>query len=167
VLGRTSSTPKPSVRAWLAARLGWCGLVGLLSTGLLIAVSAGRTGWLLPTSARPVPGSLAGVFGHSGIDLELGGLIAVLGLMFISYLAAIRGADQLSPRAVLVAVAGLNAAVLLAPPLLFTDVFSYVAYGRIGALYGANPYLHAPNAIALDPAYTFIAARWVAATTIC
>jgi len=146
--------------------VGWCGLAGLLSTGLVIAISAGRTSWLLPTSARPVPGSLAGVFGHSGIDLELGGLIAVLVLMFVSYVAAIQGVEQLSPRAVLIAVAGLNAVVLLAPPLLSTDVFSYVAYGRIGALYGANPYLHGPNAIALDPAYAFIAARWVATPTV-
>jgi len=166
VLGRTSSTRQPSVRAWLSERAGWCGLAGLLSSGFLIAVTAGRTSWLLPTSARPVPGSLAGVFGRSGFDLELGGLIAVLVLMFFSYVAAIWGSDQLSARAVLIAVAGLNAVVLLAPPLLSTDVFSYVAYGRIGALYGANPYLHGPNAIAVDPAYTFIADRWVATPTV-
>jgi Glycosyltransferase family 87 len=166
VLGRPSSTRKPSVRAWLSARVGWAGLVGLLSTGLVIAVSAGRTGWLLPPSSRPVPGSLAGVFGRSGIDLELGGLIAVLMLMFVSYVAAIWGADRLSPRAVLIAVAGLNAVLLLAPPLFSTDVFSYMAYGRIGAMYGANPYLHGPNASAVDPAYTFIAARWVATPTV-
>jgi hypothetical protein len=165
-LGRTSPANKPSTRAWLSAHLGWCGLAGLLLTGLVIAVSAGRTSWLLPGSASPVPRSLAGVFGHSGIDLELGGLITVLGLMFVSYVAAIRGADQLSPRAVLIAVAGLNAVLLLAPPLFSTDVFSYVAYGRIGAMYGSNPYLHGPNAIALDPAYTFIAARWVATPTV-
>lgn len=166
VLGRASSTRKPSVRTWRSARVGWCGLVGLLSTGLVIALSAGTTSVLLPPSAQPIPGSLAGVFGHSGIDLELGGAIAVLALMFVSYLAAIRGADQLSPRAVLIGIAGLNAVVLLAPPLLSTDVFSYVAYGRIGALYGGNPYLHGPNAIALDPAHTFIAARWLATPTV-
>ena len=141
------------------------GLAGLLSGALLIAVSAGRTDWLLPASVRPVPGSLAGVFGHSGIDLELGGLIAALALMFVSYALAIRAADQLSPRAVLIGVVGLNALILLAPPLLSTDVFSYVAYGRIGAMYGANPYLHGPEAIALDPSYPFIAARWVATPT--
>jgi hypothetical protein len=50
---------------------------------------------------------------------------------------------------------------LLAPPLLSTDVFSYGAYGRMGALYGANPYLHGPYAISLDPFYPFIGAKWV------
>jgi uncharacterized membrane protein len=113
-----------------------------------------------------VPGWLAGVFGHSGIDLELGGLIAVSGLMFVSYAMAIRAADQLSPRALLLGVASLNVLVLLAPPLLSTDIFSYVAYGRIGALYGGNPYLHGPSVIALDPSYAFIPARWVTTPTV-
>ena len=35
-----------------------------------------------------------------------------------------------------------------------------MAYGRL-ALHGANPYLHGPSAIALDPVYPFIAARWM------
>ena len=157
----TTSKSKSRARRWLSARLGWLGLAGLIATGMLIAVSAAGTGLLLPASVRPVPSGLAGVFGHNGIDLGLGGLIAVLGLMFVSYAAAIRAADQLSGRAVLIAVAGLHALVLLAPPLLSTDIFSYTAYGRIGALYGANPYMHGPSAIALDPVYPFIAARWV------
>ena len=152
--------------------MGWCGLAGLLLGASVIVVSAGRTDWLLPASLRflgsvgALPGWLAGVFGHSGIDLELGGLIAVLSLMFVSYAMAIRAADQLSPRTVLVGVASLNALVLLGPLLMSTDVFSYVAYGRIGALYGANPYFHGPNAIALDPSYPLIAARWAATPTV-
>ena len=160
-----SSRRWSGVRRWLSVRRGRFGLAGLLAGGLLIAVSAGRTDWLLPASVRPVPGSLAGVFGHRGIDIELGGLIAVFGLMFVSYAVAIQAADLLSPRAVLAAVAGLNAIVLLAPPLLSTDIFSYVAYGRLGALYGANPYLHGPSAIALDPSYPYVAARWVTTPT--
>jgi alpha-1,6-mannosyltransferase len=167
-----SSEPCHPSRARLSARMGWCGLAGLFLGASVIVVSAGRTDWLLPVSLRflgsvgALPGWVAGVFGHSGIDLELGGLIAVLSVMFVSYAAAIRAADQLSPRTVLVGVASLNALVLLAPLLMSTDVFSYVAYGRIGALYGANPYFHGPNAIALDPAYPFIATRWAATPTV-
>jgi alpha-1,6-mannosyltransferase len=62
-------------------------------------------------------------------------------------------------------VAALHAFVLLAPPLLSTDVFSYQAYGRMGALYGANPYLQGPHAIAFDPVYPFIGAKWVTMPT--
>jgi alpha-1,6-mannosyltransferase len=157
----TRSESKSYERRWPSARLAWLGLAGLIASGSLIAVSAAGTGVLLPASARPIPGWLAGAFGHNGIDLGLGGLIAVLGLMFVSYAVTIRGLNQLSARAVLIGVAGLHALVLLAPPLLSTDIFSYVAYGRLGALHGANPYLHGPSAIALDPVYPFIAARWM------
>jgi alpha-1,6-mannosyltransferase len=157
----TRSESKSRERRWPSARLAWLGLAGLIASGSLIAVSAAGTGVLLPASVRPVPRWLAGAFGHNGIDLGLGGLIAVLGLMFVSYAVTIRGLNQLSARAVLIGVAGLHAMVLLAPPLLSTDIFSYVAYGRLGALHGANPYLHGPSAIALDPVYPFLAARWM------
>jgi alpha-1,6-mannosyltransferase len=50
---------------------------------------------------------------------------------------------------------------MLAPPMLSTDIFSYGAYGRMGTIYGANPYLHGPAAISLDPVYPFIGAKWV------
>jgi alpha-1,6-mannosyltransferase len=85
--------------------------------------------------------------------------------MFAGYVLAVRAADQLSARAVLAAIAALHALVLLAPPLLSTDVFSYQAYARMWSLYGANPYLHGPHAIALDPLYPFIGAKWVSTPT--
>jgi alpha-1,6-mannosyltransferase len=160
-----ASKPKSRGPTWFAARSGWLGLFGVMASGALIALSAARTNVLLPESVRPVPGWLAGLFGRGVLDLGLGGLIAVLGLMFVSYTLVIRSAHQLSARAVLFCVAGLLALVLLAPPLFSTDMFSYMAYGRIGALYGANPYVHGPSAFALDPVYPFIAARWVSTPT--
>jgi alpha-1,6-mannosyltransferase len=165
----TTSSPAErrwlSERSWLSERQGWIGLAGLLLTGLLICLSAAQTNLLLPESARPVPRWLAGPLGGTGLDLGLGGLIVVLTLMFVSYVIAVRAADRLSARAVLISIAALNALVLIAPPLLSTDVFSYVAYGRIGALYGANPYLHGPSTIAFDPLYQFIGAQWVTTPT--
>jgi alpha-1,6-mannosyltransferase len=87
--------------------------------------------------------------------------MAALAVMFVAYVFAVRHAERVPPKAVLMCVAALMALVLLAPPLLSTDVFSYGAYGRMGALYGANPYLHGPYAISLDPLYPFIGAKWV------
>jgi alpha-1,6-mannosyltransferase len=159
------ATPTLGTRSWLSARCGWLGLGGLLVSGLVISLSAAHTALLLPASLQPVPSWLAGPFGGAGLDLGLGGVSAVLALMFVSYTLAIRAADQLSGRAVLMSIAALHALVLLAPPLLSTDVFSYGAYGRMGALYGTSPYLHGPNAIALDPLYRFIGAQWVTTPT--
>src|SRR5436309_1803922 len=82
-------------------------------------------------------------------------------LMFACYTLAVRAADRLSARAVLMAIAALHALMLLAPPLLSTDVFSYQAYARMWALYGANPFMHGPHVIALDPLYPFIGAKWI------
>jgi alpha-1,6-mannosyltransferase len=140
---------------------GLAALGGLMICGLLISVAAASTDNLLPESVRPIPSWLAGPFGAAGIDIGVGGLMLVLTAMFCSYAVAVRAADRLSGRAVLTTIAALNALILLAPPLLSTDVFSYQIYGRMGALYGSNPYLHGPHAIALDPLYPFIGAKWV------
>src|ERR1700722_9521960 len=142
------------------SRLGQLGLAGLLVTGFIVAISASRTSSLLPESIRPVPRSLAGAFGTIGPKLHVIGLIAVPSLMFVSYVVPVRAPEQLSGRAVLMSIAPLNVLVLLAPPLLSTDVFSYQAYARIGAVYGANPYLYGPHAFALDPLFPYIGAKW-------
>ncbi len=67
---------------------------------------------------------------------------------------------------ILMGIAALNAIVLLAPPLLSTDVFSYQFYARMGSLYGANPYLAGPHALALDPLFPFIGAKWSYTPTV-
>jgi hypothetical protein len=151
-----------SSRAWT----GQVGLLGLIATGLLLSVAAAHTDSLLPESVRPVPNWLAGPFGSAKFGLGVGTLLLVLSLMFVCYTLAARAADRLSARSVLMTIAALHALVLLAPPLLSTDVFSYQAYARIGAMYdGANPYIQGPHAIALDPIYPFIGAKWVTTPT--
>jgi Glycosyltransferase family 87 len=143
------------------SRVGLLGLAGLLVTGLVVTLSAAGTDSLLPESVRPVPSWLAGPFGATGVDLHVVGAMVVLALMFAFYLIVVRHAGQLSAGVVLTCIAALYALVLLAPPLLSTDVFSYQAYARMGAMYGSNPYLSGPHAILPDPVYPFIGAKWV------
>jgi alpha-1,6-mannosyltransferase len=149
-----------SERASSDTRRGVLGLAGLLALGLLICISAANTDSLLPESVRPIPAALAGAFGTHGPDLHVGGVIAALSLMFLCYVVVVRASDQLSGRIVLMCIAALHALVLLAPPLLSTDIFSYQAYARMGSLYGANPYLYGPHAIALDPVFPYVGAKW-------
>jgi alpha-1,6-mannosyltransferase len=59
----------------------------------------------------------------------------------------------LSPRVAIGAVAGLHVLFLLAPPLLSHDVFSYIAYARLGVANHLNPYTHAPIDIPADPGF--------------
>jgi alpha-1,6-mannosyltransferase len=140
---------------------GLLALGGLLVTCALVTVSAANTDSFLPESVRPMPRWLAGPFAGSGVDLHVAGSVAVMSLMFACYGLAVRSAPRLSARSVLMCIAAVHALVLLAPALLSTDVFSYQAYARIGDMYGANPYLNGPHAIALDPVYPFIGAKWV------
>ena len=80
--------------------------------------------------------------------------------MFCAYAVAVSAAAHLSPRLVIGAIVALNVLVLLGPPLISTDVFSYQAYARMGAIYGINPYLHGPYAINLDHVFPYVGAKW-------
>lgn len=153
--------PPLGARSAVSSRRGLLGVAGLLVTVLAVCLSAGQTNVLLPNSVGPtVPKFLAGPFGSAGLDLGLGGLIATLVLMFASYIVAMGAIEQLSGRVVLISTAALLALVLLAPPLLSTDIFSYDAYGRMSALYGANPYVHGPSWIPWDRVSGLIGAQW-------
>jgi hypothetical protein len=147
-------------RSVTSSRRGLIAVGGLLVTGAVISVAAAHTESFLPETIRPVPRALAGVFDAAGLNLHVGGAIAALLLMFVSYAVVVAASGQLSARVVLMAIAGLHALVLLAPPLLSTDVFSYQAYARMGAEYGSNPYLNGPHAIALDQVFPYVGAKW-------
>lgn len=148
------------------ARSGQIALLCVLLTGVVITLAAANTDALLPESVKlAIPAWLAGPFARSGFGLGVVPLIALLVLWFACYVVVANSAHRLSARSVLMTIAALNALVLLAPPLLSTDVFSYQAYARMGAMYGMNPYLHGPDAILNDPVYSYIGAKWVTMPT--
>lgn len=67
-------------------------------------------------------------------------------------------------RALWGAVVVLLAGFATAPVLLSHDVYSYVAYARLGVLHGLDPYLHPPAAAPADPVYAEV--RWTDATSV-
>ena len=70
----------------------------------------------------------------------------------------LRAAD-VSRRLALWAIVGLHVLFLLAPPLLSQDVFSYIAYARLGVEHSLDPYTHAPVDIPGDEVYPFAGSR--------
>jgi Glycosyltransferase family 87 len=62
--------------------------------------------------------------------------------------------------AILVSVLGFA----LAPVLLSNDVYSYVAYARLGVVHGLDPYLFAPSAVPSDPVFPDV--EWTEATSV-
>ncbi len=144
-----------------AERLPWIGLWGIVLGVLTLVLTAPQTDLLLPQTIRPAPAALSPL-GTLGFNIGVPGVILLNLVLFVGYVLVVRGTRELTPKAVLIAIGVVHALILLAPPLLSTDVFSYIAYGRIGATYGANPYLHGPTSIQLDQLYYYIDAQWVA-----
>jgi hypothetical protein len=65
---------------------------------------------------------------------------------------------RIGRRAAWAAIVLLVAAFALAPVILSHDVYSYVDYGRLGAIHGLDPYTHPPRAAPADPLYAEV--RW-------
>ncbi|MFL5840721.1 MAG: polyprenol phosphomannose-dependent alpha 1,6 mannosyltransferase MptB [Thermoleophilaceae bacterium] len=116
-------------------------------SNIVLATSGGSPGWLL--------GPLR-FAGSSAADDAIAGPLfyAGLWLAFVLYVVVLARASGLSPRTALTAVAGLHVLFLLAPPLLSHDVFSYIAYARLGVANHLNPYTHSPIDIPADPGFT-------------
>jgi alpha-1,6-mannosyltransferase len=62
-------------------------------------------------------------------------------------------------------VALLNLIVFVGPVLISTDVFSYLAYARMGVVHGINPYTHGPVAIVGDPVFYYVGHNWLRVAT--
>ncbi len=62
-------------------------------------------------------------------------------------------------------VALLNLIVFVGPILISTDVFSYLAYARMGVVHGINPYTHGPVAIVGDPVFYYVGHNWLRVAT--
>jgi hypothetical protein len=135
-------------------------LAGLVASGLAIAVGAAGapSPALTPSSRDAFPGWFAGPLAPlaSG-SLDEGGFWVLVVAMVVSYVGALALAREIGPRLALSAVVALHVVFLLAPPLLTTDPFGYLAYARLGALEGVSPYLSGAEALPeADPVRPFV-----------
>jgi hypothetical protein len=71
--------------------------------------------------------------------------------MLAGYLLALWRAARLDLRLLAAAIVLVHAAIALAPPLLSSDMFHYLAYPRLYLLHGLNPYTHVPASVPGDP----------------
>jgi alpha-1,6-mannosyltransferase len=121
-------------------------------SNLVLGTAGGSPGWLLgPLRFAGAPGAdgpLAGPLFYAGMWVALA-----------LYAVVVVRADDVSPRLAIGAIVGLHAVYLLAPPLLSQDVFSYIAYARLGAEHGLDPYTHSPLAIPHDAVFPFAGSK--------
>lgn len=94
--------------------------------------------------------------------------VAVLGLTLISVLALVAGValtwGRAATRGRVAIVTGTTvlawSAMMLALPTLDSDIFSYIADGRVAAVHGANPEVVAPIAFPDDPILPFTSPQY-------
>jgi hypothetical protein len=103
----------------------------------------------------------------SGIGEPLGFRVFLIALLVFSgaYVGIMGLARRLSRRWTIALVGALHLIVLAGPILISTDVFSYIAYARMGVLHGINPYIHGPVTIKYDPVFKYVGPDWTKATT--
>jgi hypothetical protein len=119
---------------------------------VVLATAGGSPGWLLGPFR---PFGLTGAAGPSAGPLLYAGIWVALVLYAV---VLVRSAD-VSRRAAIWTVVGLHVLFLLAPPLLSQDVFSYIAYARLGVEHSLSPYTHAPIDIPHDPVFGFAGSK--------
>jgi alpha-1,6-mannosyltransferase len=146
---------------WLAPALAsLLALVLVAATVEIVLDGAAGHSPLIPKSPQ-IAGWLEGIGERLGYRVFLVAILTFAGA-YAALLAlhARSRAAALSKRRVLILIAALHVIVFAGPILLSTDVFSYIAYARMGVEHGINPYLHGPVAIAGDPVYQYVGHDW-------
>jgi hypothetical protein len=151
----TGSSRRAALAALVALGLIYLALAALPAadgSNLVLATAGGSPDWLLgplrPAGADWTDGPLGG-------PLFYAGLWAALAL----WAFVVAGAGALAPRVAVAAVVLAHLLFLLAPPLLSQDVFSYIAYARLGVEHDLNPYEHAPADVPGDAVYPYAGSK--------
>jgi Glycosyltransferase family 87 len=147
-------------RDWASALAGVLTLVLLAATLEIVFDGAVGHSPLIPKSP-----DIASWLG--GIGERLGYRVFLIALL--SYSGAFVGilllARRISSRWAIALTVALQLIVFVGPVLISTDVFSYIAYARMGIVHAVNPYLHGPTSIAADPVYRYVGKDWVKVAT--
>jgi hypothetical protein len=136
-------------------------LAGVLTVVLLAAtveiVLDGAVGHspLIPKSPQ-IAGWLSGFGERLGYRVFLIALLASV----VAYTGILLLARRISSRWAIALTIALQAIVFAGPILISTDVFSYIAYARMGVVHGIDPYLHGPVSIVGDPVYHYVGKDW-------
>ncbi|MGI5213573.1 polyprenol phosphomannose-dependent alpha 1,6 mannosyltransferase MptB [Plantactinospora sp. CA-290183] len=149
--------PDVAAARWAHPRL--LGLAGLAASTALV-VGAARAGWPTGVAAPPGPfGLWRAVSEGRGWFAALATVaVGALAVLFVAcYRRAARG--ELGVAAVARTAALWGVPVLLGPPLLSLDAYSYIAQGRM-LLAGFDPYLTGPAALGAGPVLDAVAPVW-------
>jgi alpha-1,6-mannosyltransferase len=157
VTGLPSSPPLPlgGIRLRALLSLGAAvSLVAVVACGAAIALS----GIGAPRLVGDLGGWAAPLFRSTLVHVTRPQFYLLLLVMSAGYLGVLAFAGHLRVRWIVAAIVALHVAFLLAPPLLSSDIFSYLSYARLGTVHHLDPYVAVPAARPLDPVYQLV--RW-------
>lgn len=146
-----------AVRAGALTIVGAGGLCAVVAAVfLLVAGAAAGPSVFVPARTGGWPHWMAGPL--QGLHLSLGPVRFELltALMAAGYLAALGCARRLPAAAIGAAIVAAHLILLLGPPLISQDVFGYLAFARMGALHGLDPYAAVAAQAPHDPILPFI-----------
>jgi hypothetical protein len=102
---------------------------------------------------------MRGPLQHLAAPLTLHVFLALMATMVGAWLVVLVCARSIPAWFLAGAVVAATVVFALAPPLLSTDVFNYIAYGQMGT-HGINPYLHGPVVLEGSPVYGYTGHLW-------
>jgi alpha-1,6-mannosyltransferase len=145
---------------WLTPALaGLFALVIVAATAEIVVDGSLAHSALIPKSPT-IAGWLRGLGERLGYRVFLIALLAMSGAYVGLLVLARRARGRLSLRFAVILLGALHVIVFVGPILLSTDVFSYIAYARMGVVHGLNPYLHGPAAIRHDAIFQYVGKDW-------
>lgn len=154
---RTSRSDRARAPSRALRALGALGLLGVLASALLLSAdAAARPSELVPARVGGWPGWLAGPLEGLGATLTRDSFQTLVLIMCAGYLLVLVAARVLPGRALAATIVLSHLVLLLGPPLISQDVFGYLAFARMGALHGLDPYTHVAAEASTDPAFAFI-----------
>jgi alpha-1,6-mannosyltransferase len=122
---------------------------------------------VLPDAARG-GGPFRWLAGVVGLDAVHGNALAAVGVVAVvsaasAFLLVLRETwrGRVAPRTVMWLAVAYHAALLFLPLMFSRDVYSYAYYGRIAAVYHANPYVATPADYPQDALAAFVGPKWV------
>jgi len=162
VAAQSELRPAPTLSAqWAPALAAACALVLLAATAEIVLDGSLAHSVLIPKSPQ-IAGWLTTPFGGGALGERLGFRVFLIAVLAFSagYGGLALLARSVSKRWAIALIAALHAIIFVGPILLSTDVFSYIAYARMGVEHGLNPYTHGPISITHDPIYHYVGQDW-------
>jgi len=157
IAGDRAGAHRERAPAGLLRALASLGLIGtLVSLFMLAAGAAGAPTPFVPARQGGWPGWLAGPLAGLHLSLSDNRFQTLMLILCASYVLVLVGVRALSGWALGATIVLAQLILLLGPPLISQDVFGYLAFARMGALHGLDPYTHFPSEVPTDPSFRFV-----------